>query len=59
MRSHLLGLTGAVVLGASAAAVAAEGVPQLDHVFVIVLENHNAFTSPGTHTLAPLLVPSD
>ena len=39
MRNYLIGLTAAAVLGASAAAVAAgsrEGVPELDHVFVIV-----------------------
>ena len=50
MRNYLLGLTAAVVLGASSAAVGAEGregVPELDHVFVIVLENHNSFTSFG------------
>src|SRR5882762_789303 len=49
MRTYLIGLTWAVVLGASSAAVAAEGVPKLDHVFVIVLENHNAFTSFGAN----------
>ena len=49
MRTYLIGLTGAIVLGGSSAAVAAEGVPQLDHVFVIVLENHNAFTSFGAN----------
>src|SRR5260370_10967048 len=25
-----------------------DGVPKLDHVFVIVLENHNSFTSCGS-----------
>jgi hypothetical protein len=40
-----------VALAISAAlslpAAAHEGVPELDHVFVIVLENHNSFTSFG------------
>jgi hypothetical protein len=52
MRNYLIGLTAAVVLAASSAAVAAdgrEGVPELDHVFVIVLENHNSFTSFGAN----------
>src|SRR6266478_6191635 len=47
-----MGLTAAVVLGASGAAVGAgsrEGVPELDHVFVIVLEDHNSFTSFGSN----------
>jgi hypothetical protein len=26
-----------------------DGVPKLDHVFVIVLENHNSFTSFGSN----------
>ena len=26
-----------------------DGVPRLDHVFVIVLENHNSFTSFGSN----------
>jgi len=52
MRNYLIGLAAAVVLGASAAAVGADGresVPELDHVFVIVLENHNSFTSFGAN----------
>src|ERR1700726_1641509 len=52
MRNYLIGLTAVTVLGASGAAVGAgsrEGVPELDHVFVIVLENHNSFTSFGTN----------
>src|SRR5260370_15745918 len=51
MRSYLIGLIAAVVLGASSVAVAdgREGVPELDHVFVIVLENHNSFTSFGAN----------
>ena len=52
MRSFLLGLTAATAVAAtSPAALAAgsrEGVPELDHVFVLVLENHNAFTSFGS-----------
>jgi phosphatidylinositol-3-phosphatase len=41
-----------IALAISAAALslpaaAHEGVPELDHVFVIVLENHNSFTSFG------------
>ena len=52
MRNYLIGLTAAVVLGASGAAVGSgsrEGVPELDHVFVMVLENHNSFTSFGSN----------
>jgi hypothetical protein len=52
MRNYLIGLTAATVLGASGAAVGGasrEGVPELDHVFVIVLENHNSFTSFGSN----------
>src|SRR5215467_14232027 len=40
-----------LVLLAAAPAVHARGgdeVPELDHVFVIVLENHNSFTSSGS-----------
>jgi len=54
MRKYLLGLTAtALVAGTSSAALASEsesgeGVPQLDHVFVLVLENHNSFTSFGS-----------
>jgi len=40
---------GRSLLGASSAAVAAEGVPSSTIVFVIVLENHNAFTSFGAN----------
>ena len=52
MRNLLFGLTAAsALLGAPAAALAddgREGVPDLDHVFVLVLENHNSFTSFGS-----------
>jgi phosphatidylinositol-3-phosphatase len=52
MRMHHLFVAAAAMLAASATAMAErvdgrEGVPDLDHVFVIVLENHNAFTSFG------------
>ena len=49
MRGLLIGLTAAsAVVGAPGAALAddgREGVPALDHVFVLVLENHNSFTA--------------
>src|ERR1700756_1299884 len=62
MRTHLFGLavTLALVVGAPAARAQnqnnegqnkrgqQDGVPRLDHVFVIVLENHNSFTSFGS-----------
>jgi phospholipase C len=52
MRSFLIGLTAATAVAATSPAVLAaesrEGVPELDHVFVLVLENHNAFTSFGS-----------
>ena len=55
MRSFLLGLTAATTVVAMSPAVQAdqsrdsrEGVPELDHVFVLVLENHNSFTSFGS-----------
>src|SRR6516162_7242117 len=53
MRRYFLGLTAmAALAGTSSAAWAGddsrEGVPNLDHVFVIVLENHNSFTSFGS-----------
>src|SRR6202163_5131560 len=54
MRNYLIGITAAVVLGASSAGLGAggrEGVPGLDHVFVIVLENHNSFTSFGANAI--------
>src|SRR6516225_3569197 len=44
-----LAMTLALVAGAPAApAHDHEHVPELDHVFVIVLENHNSFTSFGS-----------
>jgi phosphatidylinositol-3-phosphatase len=63
MRTHLFGLavTLALVVGAPAARAQnqnnegqnkrgqQEGVPRLDHVFVIVLENHNSFDSFGSN----------
>ena len=53
MRNLLIGLTAAsAVVGAPGAALAddgREGVPALDHVFVLVLENHNSFTSFGSN----------
>src|SRR5215831_6334396 len=53
MRRYFLGLTAmAAIAGTSSAAWASddsrEGVPNLDHVFVLVLENHNSFTSFGS-----------
>ena len=49
MRKYLIGLAAAAVVGATSPAVRAqESVPALDHVFVIVLENHNALTSFGS-----------
>src|SRR5262249_47320161 len=49
VRIRLLALPVTLVLlaGASALSAAADRVPELDHVFVIVLENHNSFTSFG------------
>src|SRR6516164_2749659 len=52
MRAYLFGLAISVVLGAGMPARADDnqgGVPKLDHVFVIVLENHNSFTSFGSN----------
>lgn len=50
MRNCLLGLAAAAVAGTAPVAVhAEEGVPRLDHVFVIVLENHNSFASFGSN----------
>jgi hypothetical protein len=54
MRNCLLALSAAAAFSAGPALVHAEsgesreGVPELDHVFVIVLENHNSFTSFGS-----------
>ncbi len=52
MRSHLIGLAAAAALGITANAANADGkdrVPDLDHAFVIVLENHNSFASFGSN----------
>lgn len=52
MRNYLLGLAVATAVGASHTTLADESrerVPDLDHVFVVVLENHNAFTSFGAN----------
>ncbi|PWU18683.1 MAG: hypothetical protein C5B48_14475 [Candidatus Rokuibacteriota bacterium] len=58
MKTRLLALAVTVVLSAGAPALLAaapathahggDRVPELDHVFVIVLENHNSFTSFGS-----------
>jgi hypothetical protein len=53
MNSYLLALSASALLAATPPMVFADdnrhdSVPQLDHVFVIVLENHNAFTSFGS-----------
>src|SRR6202008_669589 len=52
MKSLLIGLTAATAVAATSPAALAEtrdAVPALDHVFVIVLENHNSFTSFGAN----------
>ena len=52
MKSLLIGLSAATMVAGTSAAAAAEpneAVPRLDHVFVIVLENHNSFTSFGAN----------
>jgi hypothetical protein len=51
MRHYLLGFTAAAVMAAATALAtpSREDVPDLDHVLVIVLENHNAFTSFGAN----------
>jgi len=46
MRTSLLAL---LLLSTAARADGRDGVPNLDHVFVIVLENHNAFASFGSN----------
>ena len=54
MKNYLLALSAVTALGVGPALVHAEPgesrerVPDLDHVFVIVLENHNSFTSFGS-----------
>jgi hypothetical protein len=50
MKRTLIGLAVASALSlGSGAALAQAPVPRLDHVFVIVLENHNSFTSFGSN----------
>jgi len=62
MRTFLFGLAVTLALAVGIPAVHAQnketgehdareqdGVPKLDHVFVIVLENHNSFTSFGSN----------
>jgi phosphatidylinositol-3-phosphatase len=56
MRKHLLGVAVAIALAVGMPAARAQEekhekdrVPKLDHVFVIVLENHNSFTSFGSN----------
>ena len=53
MRAYLFGLAISAALAVGIPARAGEdqqdGVPKLDHVFVIVLENHNSFTSFGSN----------
>jgi hypothetical protein len=52
MKTSLFGLAVTLALTAGIPAAQAQvqdGVPRLDHVFVIVLENHNAFTSFGSN----------
>src|SRR2546430_4507359 len=49
MKTYLFGLAVSLALAVGMpAARAQDGVPRLDHVFVIVLENHNSFTSFGS-----------
>jgi hypothetical protein len=50
MRTSLCGLVAALsAFPFAARADGRDGVPELDHVFVIVLENHNSFTSFGSN----------
>ena len=56
MKKYLFGLTVSFALTLGVPAALAQnnqgqqgGVPRLDHVFVIVLENHNSFTSFGSN----------
>ncbi len=50
MHKYLLALSATMALAAGQALADEHdgGVPALDHVFVLVLENHNAFTSFGS-----------
>jgi phosphatidylinositol-3-phosphatase len=51
MKHYLIGLAAATLGSAAGAAYASEidRVPSLDHAYVIVLENHNSFTSFGAN----------
>jgi len=56
MKKHLFGLTVILALAVGVPVALAQnnqgqqdGVPRLDHVFVIILENHNSFTSFGSN----------
>ena len=52
MKHYLIGLAAAATLGSAAGAAYAseiDRVPNLDHAYVIVLENHNSFTSFGSN----------
>src|ERR1700720_4201818 len=49
MRHYLIGLAAAVLGSAAGVAYASDGVPNLDHAYVIVLENHNSFASFGSN----------
>ena len=59
MRTFLFGLAVTVALAVGMLAAHAQdndareqdGVPRLDHMFVIVLENHNSFTSFGNNSI--------
>src|SRR5437660_3316850 len=55
MKTYLFGLAVSLALAVGMPAARAQnnqdnqdGIPRLDHVFVIVLENHNSFTSFGS-----------
>jgi hypothetical protein len=48
MHKYLLALCATAALASGHALADDGGVPALDHVFVLVLENHNAFTSFGS-----------
>ena len=52
MKQYLIGLAAAAALGSPSVAVYASEtnrVPDLDHAFVIVLENHNSYSSFGSN----------
>lgn len=57
MKSVLTGLTAATIVAGTSAVASAEpneAVPRLDHVFVLVLENHNSFTSFGANGISTI-----